>query len=42
MNKTLPKLLRRTTLILGVIGSLIYSEDSFAQKKKKKAQAAWY
>lgn len=38
MNKTLPKLLRRTTLILGVIGSLVYAEDSFAQKKKKKGQ----
>lgn len=38
MNKTLPKLLRRTTLILGVMGSLLLSEDTFAQKKKKKDQ----
>ena len=38
MNKSLPKLLRRTTLMLGVIGSLLYAEDSFAQKKKKKGQ----
>ncbi len=38
MNKNLPKLLRRATLILGVMGSLLYAEDSFAQKKKKKAQ----
>jgi hypothetical protein len=38
MNKTLPKLLRRTTLILGVLGSLLFAEDSFAQKKKKKDQ----
>ncbi len=38
MNKTLPKLLRRTTFVLGVMGSLLYAEDSFAQKKKKKNQ----
>lgn len=38
MNKTLPKLLRRTAFVLGVIGSLLLAEDSFAQKKKKKGQ----
>lgn len=38
MNFTLPKLLRRTALVLGVIGSLLSAEDSFAQKKKKKGQ----
>ena len=38
MNKTLPKLLRRTAFVLGVIGSLLSAEDSFAQKKKKKGQ----
>lgn len=38
MNKILPKLLRRTTFVLGVMGSLLYAEDSFAQKKKKKNQ----
>ena len=36
MNKTLPKLLRRTAFVFGVMGALISSEDTFAQKKKKK------
>lgn len=36
MNKTLPKLLRRTVFVLGVMGSLLTAEDSFAQKKKKR------
>jgi hypothetical protein len=36
MKNTIPKLLRRLTLFLSVLGVLIYSEDSFAQKKKKK------
>jgi hypothetical protein len=40
MNKTLPKLLRRTAFVLGVMGSLLNAEDSFAQKKKKKGQEA--
>ena len=38
MKKSLPKLLKRTALVLGVIGAVMYSEDSFAQKKKKKDQ----
>lgn len=38
MNYTLPKLLRRTIFVFGVMGSLLYAEDSFAQKKKKKGQ----
>ncbi|MBA4299956.1 MAG: zinc-dependent metalloprotease [Cyclobacterium sp.] len=38
MNKTLPKLLRRTAFVLGVMGSLLTAEDSFAQKKKKKGE----
>lgn len=38
MNKTLPKLLRRTAFVLGVMGSLLSAEDSFAQKKKKKGE----
>jgi hypothetical protein len=38
MNKTLPKLLRTTTFVLGLIGALLQSEDSFAQKKKKGAE----
>jgi hypothetical protein len=38
MNKTLPKLLRRSLLVLGVMGALLVSEDSFAQKKKKKGK----
>nr|WP_111669132.1 zinc-dependent metalloprotease [Algoriphagus litoralis] len=38
MNSTLPKLLRRTAFVLGVMGSLFYAEDSLAQKKKKKGK----
>jgi len=38
MDKTLPKLLRRSAFVLGVMGSLLSAEDSFAQKKKKKDQ----
>ncbi|MFN3998846.1 zinc-dependent metalloprotease [Algoriphagus sp.] len=38
MHYTLPKLLRRTAFVIGVMGSLFYAEDSFAQKKKKKGQ----
>src|SRR5690606_14332142 len=38
MNKTLPKLLRRTAFALGVMGTLLSAQDSFAQKKKKKGQ----
>lgn len=40
MNKTLPKLLRRTAFVLGLMGTLLSAEDSFAQKKKKKGQEA--
>src|SRR5690606_8369240 len=36
MRNTLPKLLRRLTLVAGVMGVMLYSSDSFAQKKKKK------
>ncbi len=36
MRNSLPKLLRRLTLILGIIGAVVYSEDSLAQRKKKK------
>lgn len=36
MTNTLPKLLRRLSLILGVLGIMLYSSDSFAQKKNKK------
>jgi hypothetical protein len=35
---TLPKLLKRTAFVVGVMGSLLSAEDSFAQKKKKKDQ----
>jgi hypothetical protein len=38
MYNTLPKLLRRTAFVFGVLGSLLYAEDSFAQKKKKKGK----
>lgn len=38
MYKTLPKLLRRTTFVFVVMGTLLSAEDSFAQKKKKKGQ----
>ncbi|MEB2773706.1 zinc-dependent metalloprotease [Algoriphagus sp. D3-2-R+10] len=36
MRNTIPKLLRRLTLIVGVMGVMLYSTDTFAQKKKKK------
>ena len=36
MNKTLPKLLRRSLFVLGLAGALLHAEDSLAQKKKKK------
>ena len=36
MRNTLPRLLRRLTLVVGVMGVMLYSTDSFAQKKKKK------
>ncbi|MDG1275884.1 MAG: zinc-dependent metalloprotease [Algoriphagus sp.] len=36
MRNSLPKLLRRFTLILGVLGVMFYSGDTLAQKKKKK------
>ncbi|PZX54612.1 uncharacterized protein DUF5118 [Algoriphagus ratkowskyi] len=36
MRNTIPKLLRRLTLVVGVMGVMLYSTDSFAQKKKKK------
>lgn len=36
MKYTQPKLLKRLTLVLGVLGVLLFAEDSFAQKKKKK------
>lgn len=36
MRNTLPKLLRRLTLVVGVFGVMCYSTDTFAQKKKKK------
>ena len=36
MRNTIPKLLRRLTLVLGVMGVMFYSTESFAQKKKKK------
>ncbi|MDX5337397.1 MAG: zinc-dependent metalloprotease [Cyclobacteriaceae bacterium] len=38
MKNSLPKLLKRTALVLGVVGAVMYSEDSLAQKKKKKDQ----
>lgn len=38
MNKTLPKLLRRTAMVLGLMGALLQTEDSFGQKKKKSAE----
>jgi len=40
MNKTLPKLLRRTAMVLGLLGALVQTEDSFAQKKKKGAETS--
>jgi len=36
MRNTLPKLLRRLTLIFGMLGVIFYSPNAFAQKKKKK------
>ncbi len=36
MRNTLPKLFRGFTLLVGVLGVMLYSTDSFAQKKKKK------
>ncbi|MFC3416703.1 zinc-dependent metalloprotease [Algoriphagus hitonicola] len=36
MKNTLPKFLRRFTLLVGIFGVMFYSEDSFAQRKKKK------
>lgn len=36
MRNTIPRLLRRLTLVVGVMGVMLYSTDSFAQKKKKK------
>ncbi|WP_339701198.1 zinc-dependent metalloprotease [Algoriphagus aquimarinus] len=36
MRNTIPRLLRRLTLVVGVMGVMLYSMDSFAQKKKKK------
>ncbi|NVJ87227.1 MAG: zinc-dependent metalloprotease [Algoriphagus sp.] len=36
MKNTLPNFLRRFALLLGILGVMFYSEDSFAQKKKKK------
>ncbi len=36
MINKLPKLLRRFTLILGILGLLFHAEDTMAQRKKKK------
>ncbi|WP_192347669.1 zinc-dependent metalloprotease [Algoriphagus sp. Y33] len=36
MRSPIPKLLRRITLLIGLLGVMFYSTDSFAQKKKKK------
>ncbi len=36
MKMTLPKFLKRLMLVVGVFGVMFYSEDSFAQRKKKK------
>ncbi|SFU10682.1 protein of unknown function [Algoriphagus locisalis] len=36
MRNTIPKLLRRLTLVVGVMGVMFYSTDTFAQRKKKK------
>jgi hypothetical protein len=38
MYKTVPKLLRRTTFALGLLGALLSAGDSLAQKKKKKGE----
>ncbi|WP_040302389.1 zinc-dependent metalloprotease [Algoriphagus machipongonensis] len=39
MRNTLPKLLKRLTMVFAVMGVMMYSTDSFAQKKKKKKNA---
>jgi len=36
MKNTLPKFLRRLMFLVGILGVIFYSEDSFAQRKKKK------
>ncbi len=36
MKNTLPKFLRRLMFLVGILGVMFYSEDSFAQRKKKK------
>ncbi|SDD69770.1 protein of unknown function [Algoriphagus faecimaris] len=36
MKNTLPKFLRRFTLMVGIFSVMFYSEESFAQRKKKK------
>jgi hypothetical protein len=36
MRNTLPKLLQRFTLVVGAVGVMFYSTDTFAQKKNKK------
>ncbi|MEB2779010.1 zinc-dependent metalloprotease [Algoriphagus sp. C2-6-M1] len=36
MRNTIPKLLKRLTLLISVMGVMLYSTDTFAQKKKKK------
>ena len=40
MNTSIPMLLKRTALVLGLLGALLQAEDSFAQKKKKKGKEA--
>jgi len=36
MRKSIPKLIQRSALVLGMLGILLYSEGAFAQKKNKK------
>jgi hypothetical protein len=36
MKKSIPKLIQRSALVLGMFGILLYSEGAFAQKKNKK------
>ena len=36
MRKSIPKLIQRSALVLGMFGVLLYSEGAFAQKKNKK------
>ncbi|MFT5772789.1 MAG: hypothetical protein ACI9ZX_002193, partial [Algoriphagus sp.] len=36
MRKSIPKLIQRSALVLGMFGILLYSEGAFAQKKNKK------